>query len=109
MKRIQKQIEFSNRKIQDITNRLSDYFVEKPVKKVYLFGSVARGEDDSTSDIDLLLELEYIKGISKVFIQMNQEIPLILNKKVDIITTESLNKYMKKFIDKEKVLIYEKV
>ena len=29
------------------------FFSDKPVKKVYLFGSFARGEADENSDVDL--------------------------------------------------------
>jgi predicted nucleotidyltransferase len=34
---------------------VADYFKDKPVKKVYLFGSYARGEANENSDVDLLL------------------------------------------------------
>lgn len=95
-------------KILKISEILEGYFQDKPVKKAYLFGSVARQEDTSESDIDLLLELEYIAGISKVFIRMNQELKNLLQKKVDIVTTESLSGFGKKIIDNEKILIYEK-
>lgn len=35
---------------------LQGYFKDKPVLKVYLFGSYARGEADEDSDVDLLKE-----------------------------------------------------
>lgn len=34
---------------------IRQYFQEKPVKRVYLFGSYSRGEEDEKSDIDLLV------------------------------------------------------
>lgn len=106
---MKKQTIFSNKKIQDISEKLYHYLIDKPVKRAFLFGSVARQEDGINSDIDLLLELEYIQGISKIFIQMNRELPSILDRKVDIVTTESLNRFMKVIIDKDKILLYEKI
>ncbi|WP_428842639.1 nucleotidyltransferase domain-containing protein, partial [Mammaliicoccus sciuri] len=39
------------------TNLLRQYFADKPVKRVYLFGSYARNTAvKGTSDIDILLE-----------------------------------------------------
>ena len=45
---------------RNISN-LQDYFKDKPVFKAFLFGSFARGEADSESDYDILVELDYSK------------------------------------------------
>ena len=47
----------SNENIEIIQN----YFKDKPVLKAYLFGSFARGDADSQSDFDILVELDYSK------------------------------------------------
>lgn len=43
---------------EQIQKTVTDYFKDKPVKKVYLFGSYARGEADEESDVDLTFELQ---------------------------------------------------
>jgi len=48
--------------------KLSDYFSDKPVKKAYLFGSYARNEAKSNSDIDILVELDYTQPIGIKFL-----------------------------------------
>ncbi len=94
--------------IAEIREKLKGYFQAKPVKKVYLFGSYARMEAREDSDIDLLLDLIYEPGIAMIFGAMKPELELLLHKKVDLITTNSISKYIIENVEKEKVLIYEK-
>ncbi len=53
---------------------IKDYLSDKPVLRAWLFGSRARGESDASSDIDLLLELDYSKHIGLEFIKMKLEL-----------------------------------
>jgi predicted nucleotidyltransferase len=50
-------------------NQIQTFFTDKPVKKVYLFGSYARGEADENSDVDLLIDWDYTQhiGLNYVF------------------------------------------
>ena len=88
--------------------KLNNYFSDKPVKKAYLFGSYARNEAKSGSDLDILVELDYTQPIGMKFFGFQADLEDLLNIKVDLITTEGLSKYVKPFIDREKILIYEK-
>src|ERR1700748_1020815 len=47
--------------VQQIQQTVSAYFKDKPVKKVYLFGSYARGEAKEDSDVDLGIVLEDVR------------------------------------------------
>jgi hypothetical protein len=87
---------------------IRNYFLNKPVRKAFLFGSVSRGEDSGESDIDILVELDYSRPIGLEFVQMQLDLQDMLNKKVDMITLNSLSAHIKPFVDKEKVLIYER-
>ena len=87
---------------------LQKFFAAKPVKKAYLFGSYARNEADKNSDIDLLVELDYSKHIGLGFVQMYLDLEDILHRKVDLVSDDSLSKYIRPYVDKEKILIYER-
>lgn len=89
--------------------KLQNFFARKPVKKAYLFGSYARQTAlKETSDIDILVEMDYSKHIGLGFIQMIFDLEKILNTKVDLVTTDGLSKYVKPFVEKDKILIYER-
>lgn len=85
---------------------IRNYFKNRPVLKAYLFGSQARGSADDYSDIDILVDLDYSKKIGLEFIQMQMDLESLLNTKVDLISSNSLSKYIKPYVDKEKELIY---
>lgn len=87
---------------------LQKFFSGIPVKKAYLFGSMARGDADSQSDIDILVELDHSQPIGMKFFIFQSDLEDLLHKKVDLVTTEGLSRHIKPFIDKDKVLIYER-
>ncbi|MEZ0540614.1 nucleotidyltransferase family protein [Fibrella arboris] len=83
------------------------YFRAKPVKRAYLFGSYVRGEQSETSDVDILVELDYENGADFFgFIQMHDELALLLKKPVDLLSAKGLSKFIQPYIDAEKQLIY---
>lgn len=88
--------------------KIKSYFKSRPVLKAYLFGSYSRGEANSGSDIDLLIDLDYSQRIGLQFVQMKIDLEKILNQKVDLVSSNGLSKYIKPIIDGEKRLIYAK-
>ena len=88
---------------------LQQYFAGIPVKKAYLFGSIARNEASEESDIDILVELDHSTPIGMKFFLYQSDLEELLHKKVDLVTTEGLSKHVKPFIDKDKILIYERI
>lgn len=93
---------------KELTEKIADCFRNKPVKKAFLFGSVSRNEEDENSDVDILVELDYSQHIGLGFIRMKLELKDLLNRKVDLLTSKSVSKYIQPFIDSKKILIYEK-
>lgn len=87
---------------------LKGFFSDKPVKKAFIFGSYSRDEADHTSDLDILVELDYSQHIGLGFIQMKYDIEDALNKKVDLVTEQSVSKHILPFIEEDKQLIYER-
>ena len=87
---------------------IQNYFKDKPVLKAYLFGSFARGDANSRSDYDILVELDYSKRIGLRYIQMQLDLTNLLEKKVDLVSERALSRHIRPFVDKEKYLIYER-
>ena len=87
---------------------LQQFFTGKPIKKAFLFGSSARNESGKHSDIDILVELDHSIPIGMKFFRYQPELEQLLKKKVDLITSEGVSKYVRPFIDKDKILIYER-
>jgi len=77
-----------------------EYFKKKyGVKKIYLFGSVARGEDKKTSDIDIMIE--FISDKFHTFdnyFDLKYELEDKFKRKIDLATKEMIREKLKKYI-----------
>ena len=81
-------------------NALHDFHV----KALYLFGSVVRGDEKQTSDIDILVEFEQDVHIGLFkFSRLQRTLSEILGCEVDLVTPEALHKDMKGRIMEEAV------
>ena len=70
-----------------------------------LFGSYARGEQTKKSDIDLLVNFN--KKLSLLDLIGTEELlSQVLNAPVDLIPSDSLNKYVKPYVAKDLITIY---
>lgn len=87
---------------------IAGFFEKKPVKKVWLFGSYARGEANDDSDVDVLVDIDYVPGIAADYITWHNDLANRLNKKVDIVSAGWEDKYIQPFIDRDKLIIYER-
>lgn len=64
------------------------------VKKLGLFGSYARGDQSSDSDVDLLVEFRPDEKTFDNFMELSFLLEHILQRRVELITTESLSSYI---------------
>ena len=65
-----------------------------------VFGSVARGEDRSDSDLDLLVEMEDERSLLDL-VGLEQELEELLQRKVDVLTDESIHPALRQRITTE--------
>ena len=93
---------------RDIKKQIEEYFRNKPVLRAYLFGSEARNESAKDSDIDIIVDLDYSNPIGLEFVKMQLELEELLNKKVDLLSSKGVSKYIQSFINQDRILIYEK-
>lgn len=86
---------------------LQNYFRTQPVRKAWLFGSVARGEGRPDSDIDILVNFDEGVGLMK-YSAMVGELESILKKAVDLVSESALFPWVRPNVEKDKLLIYER-
>jgi predicted nucleotidyltransferase len=76
-----------------------------------MFGSYRRGEATATSDIDLLITLKPSNARPKLgffkLIEIEENLQKSLGRPVDLVTEDSVSPYIRPYIEKEKVVIYE--
>jgi hypothetical protein len=92
----------------EIRKTVADYFKTQPVLKAWLFGSYARGEETSLSDVDLLVILDKTKPIGLKFFGMWNDLEELLNRSVDLVTVNSLADFARESVEHDKILIYER-
>lgn len=71
------------------------------VKRLGLFGSFARGEQDQESDVDVLVEFEAGQKTFDHFIDLAFLLEDLFKRHVEVVTPESLSPYLKPHIIKE--------
>lgn len=70
---------------------------------VRIFGSVARGEETENSDIDFLIDYDLSKVSPWFPVGLIDDLEKLLNRKVDVVTAQSLHYFIKEKILNEAI------
>jgi uncharacterized protein len=76
------------------------------VKKVAVFGSYARGDMNSKSDLDIVVQFTRRKSLLDI-VKIERELGEKTGVKVDLQTKNSLSPYLKPYVDKDLLIIYQ--
>ena len=91
--------------IADIQKIIQPILGKYPIKRASIFGSYARQEARTESDIDILVE--FSKTISLLqFVSIQLELEDILGKKVDLVEFSTIKSQLKTNILEEQIAIY---
>ena len=92
-----------------MTQIIADYFKTQPVLKAWLFGSYARGEQTSNSDVDLLVEFDHSSPIGLfAYARMWRELQERLGLNVDLVEEGTLRPFAVDSANRDKKLVYER-
>lgn len=92
--------------VLEIQNKISPVLKEYGVKRAAVFGSVSRGDDSPKSDIDIMVSLGKPMGMF-LYMSLIREIENRLGRKVDLVTENSINKFVRPYIQSDLKTIYE--
>ena len=90
--------------LQEISEKARPVLEKYGISYAALYGSIARGEARSDSDADLLVE--YGRPLGFEYFEMRRELEQKLGRSVDVITEESMNEFLRPYIDPDLTPIY---
>lgn len=95
--------------LEEIKVLLKNFFVTKPVVRAWIFGSYARGEQTADSDLDILVDYDKsaklsLFGLATIICDLER----LTGFKIDLVDHSKVYPYVEKFIDKDKILVYER-
>jgi len=91
--------------LDEIKNKILPVAEQYGLKKVYLFGSYARGNATNNSDIDICIEEGKqltLFDLSGLYLDLEEN----MQSKIDLVTAGGLKGSFRENIDKEKVCVY---
>ena len=91
--------------IEQLKERIAPVASKYRLPAVYLFGSYARGEQNTTSDVDFLIDKGSIEGLEFFGFVNNLEDDLGVH--VDVLTYDALKDSMIADAVKDEVVLYE--
>ena len=91
--------------VDEIRSIVAPIAAAHDVGRVYLFGSYARGEATPSSDIDLRIDKGRLRGLFALG-ALYADLEDHLGKKLDLLTTGSLDQKFLQHIAGEEVLLY---
>ena len=84
-----------------LLQKIRHFFSDKPVRKVWLFGSFARGDFNTSSDVDILVAWDYSKmTIGWEYFGWWSDLEAVTGRKVDLVSEGYLSKYVQPFVFK---------
>lgn len=93
-----------------LAKQIGEYFATQPVLKAWVFGSYARGEQREDSDIDIMIVPDRNAHVGLFLLSgMRLDLQDILGKKVDLVTEKGLLPFARPSVERDKVLMYERV
>ena len=81
-------------------------FKQYGVSYAAVFGSAARGEDRPESDVDILVRFGRPTGMVG-YMRLIENLETSLQRKVDLVTEQSLNRHVQPYVARDLATIYE--
>ena len=90
--------------ILDLLKKHEDTIKGFKVQKMFLFGSVARGEETSLSDVDILIKFQ-IPPTYDMYMDLKFFLEDLLERNVDLVTEDALRPEIKQYVEKDLIRV----
>lgn len=87
-----------------LSERMPELVERFGITAISLFGSVARGEDTAESDIDFVVSFSPEHDKYMNFLNLNDFLEELFERKVDLLTERSIHPKLKPFITSDRIL-----
>jgi predicted nucleotidyltransferase len=91
-------------KVLNLLKEHQDTIKEFKVQKMFLFGSVARGQEKPSSDVDILIKFA-IPPTYDMYMDLKFFLEDLLGRDVDLVTEESLRHELKHHVEKDLIRV----
>jgi len=89
----------------ELFEKTRSYLRQEGAKRIGVFGSYFRGEETSSSDLDIIVDFIEKKSLLEL-IRLERELSEKLGIKVDLLTEKSISPYLREKIKNETMVIY---
>lgn len=100
-----------DKKFEHLKEKIVPVLIPYGVKRIALFGSMARGEETAESDVDLLITFEEPRpkpiGLF-TWVRLEQELSERLARPVEMVSNQSVKPRLRLYIEPDLVILYEK-
>ncbi len=99
-----------NQRIKNLLPQAVDFFKTQPeIRRAWMFGSCATGMENSSSDVDILVDYDRHYRISLLTVGgIIRKLEMLFNRKVDLVENGFLIPEAQASANAEKILIYER-
>ncbi|MDE6371531.1 MAG: nucleotidyltransferase domain-containing protein [Duncaniella sp.] len=100
-----------SKNIRSVIPVIQKFMSEQPILRAWLFGSCSRGEETPDSDIDILVDYDNSEGRVSLFKMggILMDLSDLLGRKVDLVENRGVLNFARDSIDRDKILIYERL
>ena len=75
------------------------------IRKIGIFGSYARGEQNRNSDVDILVDFTEGNATFDNFMALAEDLENLLEKRVDLLTLSGVDRYIRSRVESEVIWI----